>query len=72
MGQTSEPVDMLIIPSVDINNQHVPDLMGSFNKLNSSSDVVELGLESDHVCPKVLPSIAPMALVVIVVSGDSA
>ena len=72
MGQTSKPVDMLIIPAVATNNQHAPDPMGSVNKLNLSGDVLELGLESDQVCYKVYPSIAPMALVVFGVSGDSA
>ena len=53
MGQTSKPVDMIIIPSIATNNQHVPDPMGSVNKLNLSCDVVELGLEIDQVCSKV-------------------
>ena len=44
MGQTSKPVDMLIIPAVATNNQHAPDPMGSVNKLNLSGDVLELGL----------------------------
>ena len=33
---------------------------------------LELGLESDQVCSKVYPSTAPMVLIVLEVSGDSA
>ena len=53
MVQTSKHIDMLITPSIATNNQHVIDPMRSVNKLNLSCDVVELGLESDKVCPKV-------------------
>ena len=53
MGQTSKPVDMIIIPSIATNNQNVPDPMGSVNKFKFSGDVIELGLESDPVCSKV-------------------
>ena len=53
LGRTSKPVDMLIIPAVATNNQHVTDLMVSVNKLKLSGDVVELGLESDSTCSKV-------------------
>ena len=50
MGQTSKPVDMLIIPAVATNNQHAPDPMGSVNKLNLSGDVLELGLGKVFRC----------------------
>ena len=53
LGQTSKPVEMLIIPAVATNNQHVFDPMGSVNKLKLSGDVVELGVESDMLCSKV-------------------
>ena len=52
LGQTSKPIDMLIIPAVATDIQHVTDLMGSFNKLKLSGDVVDLCLESDPVCFK--------------------
>ena len=43
------PVDILIIPAVVTDNQHVSDTIKSVNKLNLSGDVVELDLESDPV-----------------------
>ena len=52
LGRNPKLVDMLIIPAVATDIQHVTDLMGSFNKLKLSGDVVDLCLESDPVCFK--------------------
>ena len=40
LGQTSKPIDMLIIPAVATNNQHAPNQMGSVNKLHLSGDIL--------------------------------
>ena len=53
LGQTSKPIDMLIIPAVATNNQHAPNPMGSVNKLHLSGDMLDICLEIDQVCYKV-------------------
>ena len=72
MGRTPKPVDMLNVTAFATDIQHVPDPMVIVNKFKLSGDVVELGLESDPVCFKEQPSIAPIALPVLEVGGDSA
>ena len=71
LGQTSKPVDMLVIPVIAYDNHPVNYLMGGVNTLNYSGDWMELGLKIDQVSANVWPSIGPITLIVIDVDGDS-
>ena len=69
--QTSNPVDVLILPSVADKNQPVPDLMGVTNSQKFSINEVDLGLGIYSVCGNLPPSILPTVVPVLKVGGDS-
>ena len=71
MGQTSKPVDMIILPSVAVDDQPVPDTRIVVNNQNQYVDGVELGLELDLMCYIIMPLTEQIVIHPIEVVGDS-
>ena len=62
MGQNSKPVDKIILPAVEANNQYLTHPKRGYNNHKFYINNAGIGLECDQVCDKVMPSIIPMTV----------